>query len=72
MAQDGREQRLVADIPLKKPHSQADALNPRTVVEFAQSMFRSNFWRHFDFWLLGAVIIALVFGVTMIRSAIAG
>ena len=35
-------------------------------------MFRSEFWRHFDFWLLGAVIIALVFGVTMIRSAIAG
>ncbi|HTX90135.1 MAG TPA: FtsW/RodA/SpoVE family cell cycle protein [Anaerolineales bacterium] len=35
-------------------------------------MFRSNFWRHFDFWLLGAMIIALVFGVTMIRSAIAG
>jgi rod shape determining protein RodA len=35
-------------------------------------MLRSGFWRHFDFWLLGAVIIALVFGVTMIRSAIAG
>jgi len=35
-------------------------------------MFRSNFWRHFDFWLLGAVIIALVFGVAMIRSAVAG
>ena len=35
-------------------------------------MFRSNFWRHFDFWLLGSVIVALVFGVTMIRSAIAG
>ena len=35
-------------------------------------MFRSNFWRNFDFWLLGVVIIALVFGVTMIRSAIAG
>ncbi len=35
-------------------------------------MFRSNFWRHFDFWLLGAVIIALVFGVTMIHSAVAG
>lgn len=35
-------------------------------------MFRSGFWRHFDFWLLGAVIVALVFGVTMIRSAIAG
>lgn len=35
-------------------------------------MFRSNFWRNFDFWLLGAVVIALIFGVTMIRSAIAG
>lgn len=35
-------------------------------------MFRSSFWRHFDFWLLGAVIVALVFGVTMIYSAIAG
>ncbi|MGB8213480.1 MAG: FtsW/RodA/SpoVE family cell cycle protein [Anaerolineales bacterium] len=35
-------------------------------------MFRNNFWRHFDFWLLGAVILALVFGVTMIRSAVAG
>jgi rod shape determining protein RodA len=35
-------------------------------------MLRNNFWRHFDFWLLGAVIIALVFGVTMIRSAVAG
>jgi rod shape determining protein RodA len=35
-------------------------------------MFRSGFWRHYDFWLLGAVIVALVFGVTMILSAIAG
>jgi rod shape determining protein RodA len=35
-------------------------------------MFRSGFWRQFDFWLLGSVIIALVFGVTMILSAIAG
>jgi rod shape determining protein RodA len=35
-------------------------------------MFRSGFWRHFDFWLLGAVIVSLVFGVTMILSAIAG
>ncbi len=35
-------------------------------------MFRSHYWRHFDFWLLGAVILAMVFGVTMIRSAIAG
>lgn len=33
-------------------------------------MFRSAFWRHFDFWLLGAVILTMVFGVTMIRSAI--
>jgi rod shape determining protein RodA len=29
-------------------------------------------WRHFDFWLLGAVIVLVVFGVTMIRSAVAG
>jgi rod shape determining protein RodA len=35
-------------------------------------MFRSGFWRNFDFWLLGAVIVALVFGVTMIYSAIGG
>jgi rod shape determining protein RodA len=35
-------------------------------------MFRGKFWRHFDYWLLGAVLIALVFGVTMIRSAAAG
>ena len=35
-------------------------------------MYKLSFWRHFDFWLLGAVIISLVFGITMIRSAIAG
>jgi rod shape determining protein RodA len=29
-------------------------------------------WRNFDFWLLGAMILAIGFGVTMIRSAIAG
>jgi rod shape determining protein RodA len=29
-------------------------------------------WRHFDFWLLGAVAILSIFGVAMIRSAIAG
>lgn len=29
-------------------------------------------WRHFDFWLLGAVAILAIFGITMIRSAIAG
>lgn len=33
-------------------------------------MFRSERWQHFDFWLLGAVFLALVFGVAMIRSAI--
>ncbi len=35
-------------------------------------MLRGEFWRHFDFWLLGAVILANAFGVAMIRSAIAG
>jgi len=35
-------------------------------------MLRSEFWRHFDFWLLGAVILANAFGIAMIRSAIAG
>ncbi len=29
-------------------------------------------WRHFDFWLLGVVAILTIFGITMIRSAIAG
>jgi len=29
-------------------------------------------WRHFDFWLLGAVAFLTIFGVTMINSAIAG
>jgi len=29
-------------------------------------------WRYFDFWLLGAVALLVVFGITMIRSAIAG
>jgi rod shape determining protein RodA len=33
-------------------------------------MFSSERWRHFDFWLLGAVVLALVFGVAMIQSAI--
>lgn len=33
---------------------------------------RGGFWRHFDFWLLGAVIILVIIGITMIRSAIAG
>jgi rod shape determining protein RodA len=29
-------------------------------------------WSHFDFWLLGAVAVLTIFGVTMIRSAVAG
>jgi rod shape determining protein RodA len=29
-------------------------------------------WRHFDFWLLGAVALLVVFGITMINSAVAG
>jgi len=29
-------------------------------------------WRHFDFWLLGAVGVLVIFGLAMIRSAIAG
>ena len=37
-------------------------------------MFEKNniSWRNFDFWLLGAVILLIIFGMTMIRSAIAG
>lgn len=33
---------------------------------------QTSSWRHFDFWLLGAVLLLVIFGVTMIRSAIAG
>lgn len=33
---------------------------------------RSQVWRHFDFWLLGAVVFLVIFGVIMIRSAVAG
>lgn len=29
-------------------------------------------WRYFDFWLLGAVAVLSIFGITMIRSAVAG
>ena len=32
----------------------------------------ANSWRHFDFWLLGAVAVLVVFGITMINSAVAG
>ena len=33
---------------------------------------KGGLWRFFDFWLLGAVILLVIIGVTMIRSAIAG
>lgn len=35
-------------------------------------MHRSISWRYFDFWLLGAIVIATAFGTAMIRSAVAG
>src|SRR3990172_9886061 len=35
-------------------------------------MFNPRRWRHFDFWLLGGVAVLVVFGIAMIRSAIAG
>jgi rod shape determining protein RodA len=33
---------------------------------------RSAIWRHFDFWLFGVVVLLSIFGVAMIRSAVAG
>jgi rod shape determining protein RodA len=33
---------------------------------------RATFWRYFDFWLVGAMTVLVIIGVTMIRSAIAG
>ncbi len=35
-------------------------------------MLRRLAWHHFDFWLLGLVAVLTLFGITMIRSAIAG
>lgn len=35
-------------------------------------MLRREVWRNFDYWLLGTVVILCVFGIAMIRSAIAG
>lgn len=35
-------------------------------------MFKREIWRNFDFWLFGAVIFLIVFGIMMIRSSIAG
>lgn len=33
---------------------------------------RSQTWRHFDYWLFGTVLVLSIFGIAMIRSAIAG
>ncbi len=35
-------------------------------------MLKRETWRHFDYWLFGAVLVLCVFGVIMINSAIAG
>jgi len=35
-------------------------------------MFNKENWRHFDYWLFGAVVILSIFGIAMIRSTIAG
>jgi len=35
-------------------------------------MFNRELWKHFDFWLFGAVVFLSLFGILMIRSAIAG
>jgi len=35
-------------------------------------MFKKEIFRHFDYWLFGAVIFLCVFGIIMIRSAVAG
>lgn len=35
-------------------------------------MQKRELWRHFDYWLFGAVIVLCTFGVAMIRSAVAG
>jgi rod shape determining protein RodA len=35
-------------------------------------MFNRETWKNFDFWLMGAVLFLCIFGLVMIRSAIAG
>ncbi len=35
-------------------------------------MMQREFWRQFDYWLFGSVVILCIFGIAMIRSAIAG
>ena len=46
-----------------------EALPNRPVREQAGA---ATAWHHFDFWLLGAVTLLVIFGITMIRSAVAG
>jgi rod shape determining protein RodA len=33
-----------------------------------RAMERGKIWRHFDFWLMGAVTLLIIFGIAMIRS----
>jgi len=33
---------------------------------------KSEAWKHFDFWLFGTVVVLCIFGIAMIRSAVAG
>jgi len=33
---------------------------------------RREVWRHFDYWLFGTVLVLCIFGIAMVRSAIAG
>jgi rod shape determining protein RodA len=33
---------------------------------------KQEVWKHFDFWLFGTVVILCIFGIAMIRSAVAG
>lgn len=37
-----------------------------------ENTMQREFWKQFDYWLFGSVIILCVFGIVMIRSAIAG
>jgi rod shape determining protein RodA len=51
-------------------------MNSKTVINPDSSrhkgMISQIAWHHFDFWLLGAVMVLVIFGITMIRSTIAG
>jgi rod shape determining protein RodA len=43
-----------------------------TVSQQARFQNLASTWKHFDFWLLGSVALLVIFGITMIRSAVAG